>query len=163
VKWGFVFTAVAWLWHHSQVQRPQVPLSVNSGGGTSGPVTQGPLAPQVQAASLPIAQAIQQKVSLSDLSSVPVPTNLKGELRSGQKVLFTWDPVPHCFYNFYSRASWSTSFTKENSQPLQHPTALWASDSGTPDVYHFVVTAVNGQDQESVYSPEYVVDTRPKP
>jgi hypothetical protein len=102
-------------------------------------------------------------VNLSDLSGVPAPTNLHGELRSGQKILFTWDPVPHCFYNFYSRPSWAPHFDKENNQPLQHATALWTSDSGNPDLYHFVVTAVNAQDQESVYSEELQIDTRPKP
>ena len=52
---------------------------------------------------------------------------------------------------------------KENTDPLQHATGLWTSDSGVQDEYHFVVTAVNAQDQESVYSPELVIDTRPRP
>jgi ParB-like chromosome segregation protein Spo0J len=160
VKWGLVFVVVSWLWHpvlktinyaFSRLMHVEVNQAINKN-------TVGPVNP-VQ----PVAQASSQKVNLSDLSGVPAPTNLHGELRSGQKILFTWDPVPHCFYNFYSRPSWAPHFDKENNQPLQHATALWTSDSGNPDLYHFVVTAVNAQDQESVYSEELQIDTRPKP
>ena len=153
-KWGIVLAVVSFLWHpvlktinyiFTRLMHVEVNQAINK--NTIAPVSA-------------VAEALETpRLTPAMLTSIPAPTGLKAELMSGQKVHLMWNPVPGVFgYNVYS-AYENLDFTKETSQPTKDTEGLWTPPAGRAR-YRVVVTAVDAQDHESVYSQALSLDMR---
>jgi hypothetical protein len=122
--------------------------------------------PAIAGAPAAPAPETANKFTIASLVKIPAPTGLKAEeILSGQRVRFSWNPVPGCAgYNFYSIRVWDTTgqWTKETKQPLPEPHGVWRNTTGRDD-YKFVATAVIDPDHESAFSEPVEVDMRQVP
>jgi len=155
LKWGIVFAVVSFLWHPvvktinyvlMRIMHVEVNQAINRN-----------TLPSVSA----VAAAVEApKLTPAMLTSIAAPTGLKGELVSGQKIHLTWNPVPGVFgYNVYS-AYENLDYSKENNQPTKETEGIWSPTGGQHARYRVVVTAVDAQDHESVYSEPLNLDMR---
>lgn len=97
------------------------------------------------------------RLTLSSLSSVPVPTGLKAELIDGHRLRFSWNAVgPGYRYNIYSRVARLGAYDKETPVPTPKTTGVWTPYNNKK--FEFVITAVDKDDRESAYSIPIEVD-----
>ena len=111
-----------------------------------------------ETAAAPNKITIAAAVPVSAMSSIPVPTGLKAELIDGHRLRFSWNTAgPDYRYNIYSRpAGYTIPYDKETPQPTPNTSGVWTPHRN--DKYEFVVTAVDQEDRESVYSSPIIVD-----